>query len=296
MYTWSSRVITADNDVFLYLEPTTTEDTVLTISASSLDKKVYFFTQVPSPPMQTILPVPGQTIPPQWKLLELGTANVSATITYTATGVSVNYEQIALPLEMASPELTRTLQTQLRIADVLFWRNPALATKLATHITAATVNSPAGAVLNMQAASLGQQLIATALTETVFAPVLQLSNYKRSIDEAISVASAFEASYNRLSDRQAGVQDQLAAWQTMLDKADDAAKLQNSLVQEALTKVTSAYAAVQDATRAYKTHLDDLAAKEAIFKVGLQVWKEHQIMKAVFDIAMAVTSKSPASY
>lgn len=132
-------------------------------------------------------------------------------------------------MSMSDKDFTNFLITQLRIASILFWINPALALALTSHVARATASSQTGALINLQSHALGQQITASALTgpNMDYAPVLlTLNTYMSVLDGAISTASAFETQYNRFTDRASAIADQKIACKAMLDLANDAVALQ----------------------------------------------------------------------
>lgn len=62
-----------------------------------------------------------------------------------------------------------------------------------------------------------------------YAPILTLNTYKTVLDGAISTGSAFETQYNRFIDRASAISDQKIAYKAMLDLANDAVALQQTL-------------------------------------------------------------------
>ena len=205
----------------------------------------------------------------------------------------MTYAKTYDPLEVSSPEMIKLVETQLRIATILFWILPTVAKALTSHAARVTFNSRMGAILNLQANALGQQLAASALsgTGTSYAPVLTLDSYKRTLNGAIDVAAAFEDQFNRFTDRKASVQDLKLAWDSMLARAQDTLTLQTSLASDASAKWLNACDTLTRAESSLTVHQFALREKQAQFEVGLDAWKRRKAVQAAFEIISAIVSK-----
>ena len=83
----------------------------------------------------------------------------------------------------------QSLETQLRIATVLFWSKSSIAFSLASHVAVATApNSEGpGSRIKMQAVALGRQLAMGKMTgpKMGYAPVLQIKSYQETLKDSI---------------------------------------------------------------------------------------------------------------
>ena len=207
--------------------------------------------------------------------------------------ITLDYKRAWDSLEVSAPELSLTLNTQLRIASILYWLKPAVAGAIATHVGLVTARSVQGAMLNINANSIGQQLTASVLTGpgVNYAPVLTLDAYKRTLQDAIDTAAAYEDQYNRFSDRKTSVQDQLAAFDLMIAKAQDVLTFQSTLATEASGKWSSACDTLIRADSSLRMSQLNLEDKEATFKGGLEAWKILKTVEADFQMILAVVSE-----
>lgn len=277
--TLTARVITSVSPVTLDVHFSGTSDAVLIIYAASVDQPISIATGSGS---ATALN------------LGLGSGNVGVQVEFSGGSTVITYLTKNLPLELASPEMAKLLETQLRIASILFWLSPLMAQALTASVARSTLNSQLGASLNIQANSLGQQLAAAALAGngTSYAPALTLDSYKQTLDGAIDVASTFEAQYEIFTTREGEIQDQKQAWDTMLGHAQDTLNLQTSIVNEASAKWKGATDTMNSATWGIQYDQIDIGDKQLAFKLGIDAWKEKEEFQATVEILFAVVCKS----
>ena len=191
------------------------------------------------------------------------------------------------------PDLTASLETQLRIVQVLFWQHAPLATALCAYVVAVIAKERDFALINAQATALGRQLAAQAMAgpNASWAPVLKLDEYMTSLERALDSVQVFEEKYEKFQDRQQTVKDQLAAWDVMLNKAID----QKNATVEQRTNAEAKYKFAKETAESCKNLLqrdgDDLAEKRKAFQEGVEKWKHEQELQAVFQILGAVLSE-----
>ena len=186
------------------------------------------------------------------------------------------------------------LETQLRIALVLFWSNTSIAISLCAYVAKATASPPAYPQINTQAVALGQQLAAQAMTgpNMGYAPVLQLDEYSTSVRDALDAVSAFEEQWDRFEDKKESSEIQEQAWATMLQLAlneEDRRKLLSDL---ALEKYQYASGVVSNCHEQFDADTAEIQEAEAEFRKGLDEWKHEQSLLAVFRILGAIIGKS----
>lgn len=220
-------------------------------------------------------------------------ANVGVEISLQGGRVTYSYQREWDSLEVSAPELSLTLNTELRVASILFWLKPAVADAIATHVGRITGRSSQGAMMNISANAIGQQLTASALTGpgVTYAPVLTLDAYKRTLQGAIDTAAAYEEQYNRFSDRNTSLQDQLAAFDAMIGKAQDVLAFQSTLANDAAAKWSSACDTLIRADSSLRASQLNLKDKEATFKAELEAWRIRKSVEAAFSIIMACISE-----
>lgn len=148
-------------------------------------------------------------------------------------------------------------------------------------------------MMNISANAIGQQLTAFALTGpgVTYAPVLTLDAYKRTLQGAIDTAAAYEEQYNRFSDRKTSVQDQLAAFEVMIGKAQDVLTFQSTLVNDASAKWSSACDTLIRAESSLRASQWNLKDKETTFKAELEAWRIRKSVEAAFQMILACVSE-----
>ncbi|KAI0531560.1 hypothetical protein GGR58DRAFT_493301 [Xylaria digitata] len=269
-----ARVLTADSPATLRVTPPADGECVISIWASQLDQIV----QVCAGNSDT------QTLD-----LGPGSGNLGVDISIGSDG-SIQLQYNKRYAYDINPAYQASLQTQLRIALILFWRNTAIATAICGHVAAFTMKASPRHLVNAQAVSLGQQLAAQAMTAdgSNYVPVLQLDRYMNTLEAALEAASDFEEQYNRFTDKEQAVEDQLNQWQAMLDKARDQESLRLSQRQAALDKYTDA---AKTADKCYLEMLADSADLEKagdIFNIEVERWIEWNKFLAVCKILGAI--------
>ncbi|APA11695.1 hypothetical protein sscle_08g064650 [Sclerotinia sclerotiorum 1980 UF-70] len=276
-----TRVVSGSGPLLITLTPAANEQSAFLIYGSTFDQPISFKIGSDSPVSLNLSP-------------DLG--NLGAKIILKNGVATLTYLSRYVDLSVSDVEFSKCLSTQIRIASILFWLKPAIALSLASHVARATASSLTGALLNLQAHALGQQISASALTgpNMNYAPSLSLGLYKMVLDGAIATTLAFETQYNRFSDRQAQIADQKLAWKAMLDQENDAVTVQQTLVSNALARWDSATDILNNAENTMQFHQIVLKEKEVLFSSGIEQWKLRQIEGAIFDVFRAVIGFSIA--
>ncbi|EAW13548.1 uncharacterized protein ACLA_055960 [Aspergillus clavatus NRRL 1] len=271
-----ARVLTASSPVHLRFEPEAQSDCVVTIFASVLDQPVTYSVGSGSSTRLNLGAESGNVG------VDLGISGGSVTETDYYTRYNT--------LKLFPAVFLNSLETQLRVASVLFWKLPSVATSLASHVALATVRSSTDNWLNAQAVALGQQLAAQALTgpNTSYMPVLKIDKYMSTVTLAIDAASAFQDQYDRFQDRQASLQDRLAAWGTMLEHAKNARGMHQVLRDSALSRYDDAHKVVVSTKQQLDLDQLDINNAQLRFKAGIEAWKSKMAFQAAFQIITAV--------
>lgn len=197
-----------------------------------------------------------------------------------------------------SPQLLKSVKTQLRIASVLFWQEPEIALSLASHIALMTLKTPSEALLNVQAVALGRQLAAQALIapDMSYAPVLKIETYMKALESAIAAAIAYDQEYREFRSQVDSDKDELATWEQMIGHAQGSADMRKHVRDVALRRYKDATDIVGGTTKQFK---DDQSVLEDIrkkFVLGIEKWKTEMRLKAIFDVLSAIAGKSVLSY
>ncbi|KAI0453830.1 hypothetical protein F5B21DRAFT_525467 [Xylaria acuta] len=268
-----ARVITADGPVHLNFNPPTGSSCAISLYASVVDQ-----------------PISVSAGGSDRATLDLGpgTDNVGVAVAFTPDTVATEY--LKNYLTDGHADFQASLQTQLRIALALFWKNTAIAISLCAHVATLTVSPQKYPLINAQAVALGQQLAAQAMTgpNTSYAPVLKISEYLDTMDSALQAVSAFEEQYNRFRDKEQSLQDQMLAWDAMLQKAIDEKTMRQSLRNTARAKYESSRETASSCSLQMIKDNGEVARAKVAFELGLQKWEFEQTMKAVFSILSAI--------
>ncbi|KAG6040394.1 hypothetical protein E4U41_000678 [Claviceps citrina] len=276
MLVLAARVLTADAPVTLTIHPAPHTGCVIRIYASILDQ-----------PVTVQSPDPSHSV-----RLELGpgTNNVGAMITVQTDSIHIQYYQQYFD----SPDevFEATLATQLRVAQALFWQQPSIAMSLCAHAAAGTARPalPAYQALNAQAASLGQQLAAQALTgpNTTYAPALTISQYRLTVEDAINALEAFEVQYDRFHDQEANLDDQKAAWKAMLQQAINQQALRKQARDFAWDKYSDARTTRDGCHDLVTASRQELDLAQQAFQDGLLAWEEQAVFEGVFGLLSGI--------
>ncbi|KAL1668395.1 hypothetical protein GGF50DRAFT_46686 [Schizophyllum commune] len=228
--------------------------------------------------------------------LDLGVKSGNVGVSLTASGGSLTIEYFqAYFVQDLDPDgdLAKVLATQLRIASVLFWGQPSVASLLALHVVRTTLNSYGGsALLNIQASAILQQIRASQFAGpgTSYAPVLKLDFYKNSMVTILTAGAAFQQQYDRFTDNKATVDDQLKAWDSMLVQAQSTLAMQQQLANDARAKWVSAQQIFTTAKHDMRIHQWTVDAKASAFRAGVASWRRQKEFEAVADILLAIAT------
>ncbi|KAE8371743.1 hypothetical protein BDV26DRAFT_275485 [Aspergillus bertholletiae] len=274
MFVLTARVLTADAPVTLKVHPAPNTGCVIRIYASILDQ-----------PVTVQSPDPSQSV-----RLELGPENdhLGAVVTVGTSSISVAYyqEYFDLPDEV----FQAMLATQLRIAQALFWQKPSISISLCAHGATATARPALYPELNAQAVALGQQLAAQAMTgpDTTYAPALTISQYRRTVEDAINALEAFETQYERFQDQNANLEDQKAAWQVMLQKDINQQAMREQARDFSSAKYFDACATRDRCLDLVTASRGELDSARKAFQAGLLAWEEQAVFAGVFGILSGI--------
>jgi hypothetical protein len=276
-----ARVITADGPVHLNVNPPEGGSCAISLYASVVDQ-----------PISVSVGGSSQTT------LELGTGtgNLGVVTVFTSGNLMTEYQNRYFI--DGGADFQAGLQTQLRIALAVFWKNTGIAVSLCAHVATMTVSPQQYPLINAQAVALGQQLAVRAMTgpNTSYAPVLKISEYLDTMDSAVQAVSAFEEQYNRFQDKEQSLQDQMLAWDTMLQKAIDEKSMRENLRNTARAKYDSAQVIASNCSLQMIKDNGEVARARVAFELGLQKWKYEQTLKAVFSILSAILGKCQHRY
>ncbi|KAE8155242.1 hypothetical protein BDV25DRAFT_134990 [Aspergillus avenaceus] len=269
-----ARVLTADTPVELNAVPDPdSEGFQIQFYASKLDQPITVSTANAKPVSLELGP---------------GTGNMGALLTVRQGKIIVRYTDLYFRDE--NDRLKASLETQLRIASSLFWTSTSIATDLCSYITQVTANPPLYSQINTQAAALGQQLTAQAMTgpDMDYAPVLKIDNYMTTVRDGVAVVSAFQDQYQSFQNQENDLQALLDTWGQMIESAETQRRVHASVRDKAYGDYEGACQVVSNC----KQHLvDDFrSVNDAAnaFIQGIQEWRDSQVFGAVFNICTAI--------
>jgi hypothetical protein len=193
-----------------------------------------------------------------------------------------------------SEQLVKSMETQLRIASALFWASPAISISQAKYLAGATNRLPGLSAMNLQAVTLGQQLVAQALTSPNmnYAPVLSMGDYRRTVDSMIKAAEGYETQHHRFEDRRLARKERLEAWGYMTKHVQNVTEMRSTLIQAASGKYDEARTVVKSLTEEVKADGNTLERAESNLRVGIKNWKFGTKWDAAFKIVGAVMGES----
>lgn len=273
------------------LVPQSNDQTIFTLFASSVEQPIR---------IRVLAGESDSTVLGEF-LLELGAAaSRSCGVQVVVSGGTVDvsyldtYDQVDNAL--CRDEVLRSIKTQLRLSDILFWTAPDIAQGISQHIMRMTVNSTFAADMHMQAASIAQQLLLNNYTgpDTTYAPVLKLETYQKTLESAIDLAMAYEHQQERFEDRKASAEDQKASLGAILGHARDVAARQSVRCDQSGAKLRAADIDLRKEQYNFESERRLLREKQVYFELGLKEWVRHEAVKAVFQLATAILGK-PAS-
>ncbi|RAQ61645.1 hypothetical protein COH21_012952 [Aspergillus flavus] len=201
-----------------------------------------------------------------------------------------DYEKIHPP--DWSDDLRASLNTQLRIALVEFWRNASIAISLCAYVATLTKRTTEFSLLNTQAVALGQQLAGQAMEgpQMKYAPVLVPSRYENTARAIIDAAAAFQEQYERFEDKEESLENQIKAWQTMLSHATEVGEMRKAQRDMALAKYEDARKTAESCLRQFNNEGDALVLVQYRFEQGLKMWEAEQKFQAALQIITAAFS------
>ncbi|KAL1861501.1 hypothetical protein VTK73DRAFT_7066 [Phialemonium thermophilum] len=216
--------------------------------------------------------------------LELGfeTGHLGAKIRRTR-GVPVVEYYDSYPAD-DNPLFEGYLQTELRIATTLFWSHPHMSLSICGFLAKLTANSPEHTQINTQAASLGQQLATRFMLERNlnYVPELDLEQYQDDTQARLDVVDKFNREFERFVDKEASLQNQLDAWDTMLKHAINERGDQLQRRDQALNRYESASEIARNCQDQFQLDDEELANAKKSFEEGVRKWKEEQMRNLFF--------------
>ncbi|KAI1075144.1 hypothetical protein F5B20DRAFT_595299 [Whalleya microplaca] len=268
-----ARVLTADTPINLKFVTDGDDGCMIWIYSSMLDQPI------------TVSSGTSKPIP-----LELGMGTGKTGVFLTVQPNKVDTEYYTDFAKVTNEEFQASLETQMRIAQALFWRDASIAISLCAYVATVTAHPPAHPEINAQAAALGQQLAAQAMTgpNASYAPALVLESYKATVHDALDAVSDFEEQYHRFQDKEAELVIQKQSWDAMLQQAVNRRLALRFLRDSAFTKYADAQEVAGECLEQFSGDTKKLDEAQEIFDRGLIAWKNSQNLLAFFHILKGI--------
>ncbi|KAI1271857.1 hypothetical protein F5Y07DRAFT_403944 [Xylaria sp. FL0933] len=272
-----ARVLTADNPINLKFVTAGDDGCVVWIYASMLDQPIT---------------VSSGTSKPITLTLGLETGNAGVFLTVQPNAISTEY--VTDFAAVTREEFQASLETQLRLAQVLFWRKTSIAISLCAYVATVTAHPPSNSEINAQAVALGQQLAAQAMTgpNASYAPALVLESYKATVRDALDAVAAFEEQYHRFQDKKENLDIQLQAWDAMLQQAVNRRMALKFLRDSAFAKYMDVQEVVGECLEQFSGDTEELDEAKKKFDQGLREWNTGQMFLALFKIFKGIIGTS----
>ncbi|OGM44022.1 hypothetical protein ABOM_007788 [Aspergillus bombycis] len=224
------------------------------------------------------------------------TGNVGVKLIVSPDHIDLEYQDVYI--RAVDEDLQSSLDTQLRIALVLFWRNPSIAIAICSYVASVTSDIALSfyAQINAQAVALGQQLVAQAMMgpDICPAPVLKIDRYMSTVRDALDAVTAFEEQYQRFQDNECNVGNWKLAWKALLQHAQTQLRKDVTLRKVAWEKYRDACAVVARCQEQCNTDNRQLGDAEATFQGGLTTWYRTTCVVAAFEALSAIIKFSNA--
>ncbi|KAF3482829.1 uncharacterized protein GIQ15_02153 [Arthroderma uncinatum] len=273
-----ARVVTATSKINLRFKPDTEHACIFVIYASALDKPISFS-------------VEGEDGTEDLQLGPQFSPHVGVEISFKKGSAKpeVHYVEDYTGIE-PSDQFQSNLETQLRIASVLFWKYSTIALSQAAYVAQATSQTKSQAFLNLQAASIGQQLAAKEVTgpDMSYAPVLSFDLYYKTTEALINAADGFEQQYQLVQNKAEEIEDRLKAWDLAAKHAENVADMRRTFVQAALEKYNQSAKIVDTLKGQFEDDKFTLRNARSAFVLGIEEWKDAMKFKAAFALITAV--------
>ncbi|PYI08652.1 hypothetical protein BO78DRAFT_385023 [Aspergillus sclerotiicarbonarius CBS 121057] len=221
--------------------------------------------------------------------LDLGPESDNVGVAVSFSNGKMTYENVKKYTLLTDKSLEAMLNTQLRIALVLFWKHTSIAISLCAYVATLSTGQDSYSLLNTQAVALGQQLAGQVMAgpHMSYAPVLVLDRYKESTQNAMNAANAFEQQFERFQDKDESLKNQILAWSTMLSQATNEKNMRANLRDVALNKYNDARDTTATCERQFQADNYDLDLARVDFELGLQKWKDQQRLQSALQIILA---------
>ena len=184
-------------------------------------------------------------------------------------------------------ELWMSLSCIFQFATVLFDSKPDIAGAMLKWIKAITAPSTISRDMYLQSSALLSQLMLSA-SKVNFVPYLSKKVYEDVASGFEDAALQYEVQYNMFRQEKKDKERWIASANQMQHYFQLTSKFNQQLIAQAKDNLKNAQQAVDEAARRLKWQKLMVDRAAIMFETGIKIWKEDQILKAVFSICMAL--------
>ena len=273
-----ARVLTASDSVHITINPDPEDGHIIILYWASQDVKFTYSIKNGKPQPLDLL----------------GTENVGVKLIFKA-GSSTPLTKWITDYEFRNSDReTRSLDTQMRIASILFWNNPNIALSLTSYVAQVTALNPRRITQNLQAISLGQQLAIQMLIGSTgnYIPALNMDKCKEDLQGLLDTAQNFQQQLDLVRNRGISIKDQLKAWDAMANRSKEQVEKLTYYLRESQEKYKETQDIVDTSLKTFEANQNELKTLEKQFSDGIDKWRKKQTIHAIADILGAVIGKN----
>lgn len=203
------------------------------------------------------------------------------------------YEEFWPILEFSPSHFSNLIRTQLRIATLLYWTAPHIASSICYFITLATAQQSGASHIYMLATSIQQQILADSTTSNgvSYVPVLSSDHYRSSLIRAIDIANEYELGYKSLIKQNADLQNLEASLDIMLSQADANLAQQKLAADSAFTRWQNAEAVYSKARLTFSQRVISLRSRAVELESGIAQYRIKKGAELFLTILSTTISK-----
>ena len=184
-------------------------------------------------------------------------------------------------------ELQLTLSSLFQFSTRLVDSEPGAARAILGWVKAASQNNAVLADLYYQSSALLGELTLEA-SNLNFVPLLSPVIYETVAGAYLAAVGNYETQYNLVTQDATSKADQIRAGNQMLTYFNNTAAFTDSLIAQAVSNLDAATNAYGQAQANMTSTSITCMRAAAEFKIGVEIWKQDQALKAAFEICMAV--------
>lgn len=197
-------------------------------------------------------------------------------------------------LDLSPSQFSDLIRTQLRIATILYWKQPDLAIDICSWVAKATYNQEESRRLHVQANAMGQQILAEKTTQhgVTYLPVLAVDGYRVALTRAIDTAQKYQKGAEDIGRRGEDLQNQQAGWDVMLSQAANNFEQQKLAAEGAYQRWVHANTVWSEARQTFSLRVISLEHRASELKAGIEQYK----IKKGAELFIALLSTALGAY